>query len=251
MKRLDGKVVIITGAAGGIGSAAARRFAGESARLLLVDREAAALQRLTAELQPGEAAAHLVADVAEEASGRAYVAEATRRFGRVDALLLNAGIEGEVGRIEDVPLAAFDRVISVNVRSVWIGLAAAMPAMRAAGGSIVVTSSVAGLRGSAMLAAYSASKHAVVGMAKSAALEGAADGIRVNVVCPAQTQTRMILSIDESMRVMGRKVDPVARIPAGRYADPDEIAGLMLFLASDESRFCTGATYLIDGGTMS
>jgi len=247
MARLQDKVAIITGAAGGIGSATAHRFAQEGGRLLLVDRDAAPLDRLMAELPPGRAAA-FVADVTDEASVRAMVGDAVNRFGGVDIALLNAGIEGPFGRIEEIPVADFDRAMAVNVRSVWLGLAALMPVMRqGGGGSIVVTSSVAGLRGSARLAAYSAGKHAVLGLVKSAALDGAADRIRVNAVNPAQTRTRMMESIDASARAAGRIVDP-SRIPVGRYAEPAEIAAMMLFLASDDSRYCTGAAYSVDGG---
>lgn len=251
MGRLEGKVVVITGAAGGIGSAATRRFIEEGARVLLVDRDEDMLAQVTATL-PSEQAEYAVADVSDETAVRGFVAQAVARFGSIDAALLNAGIEGEIGRIEDMSVAMFDRVMAINVRSVWLGLAALFPAMRhAGGGSIVITSSVAGLRGSSMLAAYSASKHAVVGLMRSAALEGAPDGIRVNTVNPAQTQTRMIESIDRSMKAAGRTGDPFARIPLGRYADPSDIASLMLFLVSDESRYCTGATYLVDGGSVS
>ncbi len=248
MGRLDGKVAIITGGAGGIGSVAARRFIEEGAKVLLVDREETALKRVTDAL-PAGAAAYFVGDVADETSVRASVAEAARRFGRVDVALLNAGIEGEMGRIEEIPVEMFDHVMAVNVRSVWLGLAALFPEMRkAGGGSIIITSSVAGLRGSAKLAAYSASKHAVIGLMRSAALDGAADRIRVNTINPAQTRTRMMESIDRYMDAAGRTGDPAARIPLGRYADPSEIVSMMLFLASDDSSFCTGASYMADGG---
>lgn len=250
MGRLAGKVAIITGAAGGIGSTAARLFVDEGAKVVLVDRDETALASLAASL-PADAVAMAAADVTDEAAVRGFVAEAVRRFGRVDAALLNAGIEGEVGRIEALPVAAFDKVMAVNVRSVWLGLAALMPAMRVTGGgSIVITSSVVGLRGSAMLGAYTASKHAVVGLMRSAALEGAADGIRVNTIHPAQTQTRMMEAIDDAMKAAGRTASSAARIPLGRYAAPAEIAAMMLFLASDDSRYCTGGTYPVDGGSM-
>lgn len=248
--RLRDKTVVITGAAGGIGAAAARRFSAEGASLLLVDRDEDALRRVAHDLG-GHSAIH-VADVTHEAAGASIVARAVELFGRIDAALLNAGIEGEIGRIEDLKVEAFDHVMAVNVRSVWLGLAALMPRMRlSGGGSIVITSSAAGLRGSAMLAAYSASKHAVVGLMRSAALEGAAHQIRVNSVHPAQTRTRMMESIDRSMRDAGRTADLRLRIPLGRYAEPLEVAEMMLFLASEESRFCTGSIYTVDGGSMS
>ncbi len=251
MGRLSDKVAIVTGAAGGIGSAAARRFVDEGAKVLLVDRDEGALKQATADL-PSDRAGFVVADVTDEAAMHNVVAEARQRFGRIDIALLNAGIEGEIGRIDALPVSAYDKVMAVNVRSVWLGLAAVMPAMRTSGGggSIVITSSVAGLRGSSMLAAYSASKHAVVGLMRSAALEGAADHIRVNTVHPAQTRTRMMAAIDEAMVAAGRPGGSTARIPLARYAEPADVVDMMLFLASDDSRYCTGATYMVDGGSM-
>ena len=249
MPRLDGKVAIITGAAGGIGSAAARLFTREGARVLLEDREEGGLVTLANEL-PGEQSAYFVADVTDEEATKAFVAAASKRLGGLDIALLNAGIEGEIGRIEDLSVATFDRVMAVNVRSVWLGLASLMPAMRASGGSIVITSSGAGFRGSAGLAAYSTSKHAVLGLMRSAALEGAKDRIRVNCINPAQTRTRMMAAIDAHLDAAGRTTDPAARIPLGRYAEPSEVASMMLFLASDESSYCTGAAYQVDGGYM-
>lgn len=250
MGRLSDKVAIITGAAGGIGSAAARRFVDEGAKVLLVDRDEGALKQATATL-PADRVGFAVADVTDEAAMQKVVAQARQRFGRIDIALLNAGIEGEIGRIDALPVSAYDKVMAVNVRSVWLGLAALMPAMReSGGGSIVITSSVAGLRGSSMLAAYSASKHAVVGLMRSAALEGAADHIRVNTVHPAQTRTRMMAAIDEAMVAAGRPGGSTARIPLARYAEPADVVDMMLFLASDDSRYCTGATYMVDGGSM-
>lgn len=251
MGRIQDKVAIITGAAGGIGEVAARRFVAEGARVLLVDREEDKLKRLVGEFDV-QRADYFVGDVSDEAAGVAFVDKALDRFGRVDVALLNAGIEGQLGKIENMPVSMFDRVFAVNVRSVWLGLAALMPAMRkTGGGSIVITASVAAMRGAPMLAAYGASKAAVMGLMKSAAIEAAADNIRINSVNPAQTRTRMMRTIDETLNAAGRTGDPAARIPLGRYADPSEVVAMMLFLASDESRFCTGASYLVDGGSMS
>jgi NAD(P)-dependent dehydrogenase (short-subunit alcohol dehydrogenase family) len=250
MGRLAGKVAVITGAANGIGAAAARRFVQEGARVVLVDLDVAALNRLAAEFGPD--AACVVGNVAEDATSPAYVTAALERWGRLDVALLNAGIEGAVASIPDLPMATFDQVWAVNVRSVWLGLAAVMPAMKAAGGgSVVITSSTAGLRGSARMAAYATSKHAVVGLMRSAALEGAPDSIRVNCVNPGPTDTRMIAAIDAAMTPGTEAAPRLDRIPLRRYGKVEDIAAVMLFLASDEAGFTTGATYVADGGFLS
>ena len=249
MARLDGKVALITGAANGIGAAAASRFVAEGARVLLVDRDEAALAQIAGAIGP--AAASFAGDVSQPETAAGYVAAALQHFGRIDVALLNAGIEGTVATIPDLPLATFDRVIATNVRGVWLGLAALMPAMKQAGGSIVITSSTAGLRGSARMAAYVTSKHAVVGMMRCAALEGASDRIRVNCVNPGPTDTRMMQSIDEGMTPGAVSDARMRRIPLRRYGEVAEIAGMMLFLASDEASYCTGQTYVVDGGVLS
>ena len=251
MGRLDGKVAVVTGAANGIGAAAAELFAREGAAVLLVDRDEAGLHVIAGRI--GAAASVLVADVTADDSAARFVAEALRLHGRVDAALLNAGIEGEVAPIGRSTLAGFDRVMAVNVRSVWLGLSALLPAMKARGGSIVVTASVAGLRATPGMAPYGASKHAVIGLMRTAAVEGAPHGIRVNTVNPGPIDTRMMACIEA-----GRNpADPAAahrageaRIPLGRYGRVDEVAAMMLFLCGDEGAYCTGQTYVVDGAYM-
>ncbi len=160
--------------------------------------------------------------------------------------------------IPDYPLETFDQVMAVNVRGVFLGLQYVIPVMRQrGGGSIVITSSTAGIRGTPGLAAYNTSKHAVIGLMRVAALEGAPDGIRVNTVNPAPIETRMMRSLEEmrtssasgSVTVAQTKQGIAARIPLQRYGNPEEVARVMLFLASDESSFCTGGVYMVDGGT--
>lgn len=250
MGRLEGKVAIVSGAAGGIGAAAARRFAAEGARVVLVDRDA---ERLEAQARAiGPAASHVVADVSSEEDTRRYVAAAVERHGGFDVLLANAGILGQVKPIADYPVDVFDAVLRVNVRGVWLALKYAMPELaRRGGGSIVVTASTAGVRGSAGLSAYVASKHAVVGMMRTAALEGAASGIRVNSVNPSPVETAMIRELESGIDPASREEARrhlESRSPLRRYAEAEEVASLMLFLASDESRFVTGGVHMIDGG---
>ncbi len=249
---LDGKVAVVTGAASGIGRAAARALHAAGARVVLVDRDAAGLQAVADGL--GEAALAVALDVTADGSAAEYVARAEARFGPVRLAVLNAGVNGPVARVEDVTPAAFDQVIAVNVRSVWLGLAALVPAMRrAGGGAIVATSSSAGLRGAARLAPYVASKHAVIGLVKSAALETARDGIRINAVCPGPVDTGMIAAIEAGIRPddpAGARRGTEARVPMGRLGTVDEVAALMLFLLSDQASFATGAAYSLDGGTV-
>ncbi len=257
MVRLDGKVALITGATGGIGRAAARLFADEGARVALVDLDEAALGELAGSIGEGRAS-YSVADVTEPEQARDYVAAAVNRWGGVDVFLANAGVEGAISAIPDYPIDVFDRVMAVNVRGVWLGIKYVVPVMRErGGGSIVITSSTAGIGGSADMSAYVTSKHAVIGLMRTAALEGAPLGIRVNTVNPAPIETRMMRSIEE-MRVAalddaGASVEQTkraaaARIPLRRYGNPEEVARMMLFLASDESSFSTGGVYMVDGG---
>ena len=257
MARLEGKVAVITGATGGIGSAAARLFAEEGARVALVDLDEAALQDVVRSIGEDKAS-YTVADVTQPDQSQAYINEAVERWGGVDILLANAGIEGTLSPIPDYPIDMFDRVMAVNVRAVWLGIKYVVPVMRErGGGSIVITSSTAGIGGSPEMSAYNTSKHAVIGLMRCAAMEGAPDGIRVNTVNPAPIETRMMRSIEE-MRVAAMddarvtvevaKQSFAERIPLQRYGDPEEVAKMMLFLSSDDSSFCTGGVYMVDGG---
>lgn len=257
MARLEGKVAVITGATGGIGSAAARLFADEGAKVALVDLDEDALQE-TARSIGEDKASYTVADVTQPDQTQTYVNEAVERWGGIDILLANAGIEGVLSLITDYPIDVFDRVMAVNVRGVWLGIKYAIPAMRErGGGSIVITSSTAGIGGSPEMSAYNTSKHAVIGLMRTAALEFAPDSIRVNTVNPAPIETRMMRSIEE-MRVDAMDDSKVTvdvikqaaadRLPLQRYGEPEEVANLMLFLSSDDSSFCTGGVYMVDGG---
>ncbi|MBT3333720.1 MAG: SDR family oxidoreductase [Rhodospirillaceae bacterium] len=251
MGKLDGKVAIITGGSGGIGKAAAKLFAEEGGRVLLVDLDADALESAVAEIGADQAAC-VVADVTDPEQTRAYVAGAVEKFGGVDIALLNAGIEGTIKPITEYETEMFDKVIAVNVRGVFLGLKYVMPAIsNRGGGSIVITSSTAGIRGTTGMSAYITSKHAVIGLMRTAALEGAESNIRVNTVNPAPIDTRMMTSIEEQRGLPAgdRSNRPMAQaLPLQRYGEPEEVARVMLFLGSEDSSFCTGGVYMVDGG---
>ena len=257
MTRLDGKTALITGAAGGIGQAAAKLFAEEGARVVLVDLDEGALQDLVRFIGE-ERSSSVVADVTQPDQAGNYVQAAVERWGGIDIFLANAGIEGVIAPIPDYPIDTFDQVMAVNVRGVWLGIKYVVPVMQQrGGGSIVITSSTAGVSGTSDMSAYTASKHAVIGLMRTAAMEGAPFGIRVNTVNPAPIETRMMRSIEElrvaalddsEITVEQMKRSAAARIPLQRYGNPEEVAGLMLFLASEESSFCTGGVYMVDGG---
>jgi 3alpha(or 20beta)-hydroxysteroid dehydrogenase len=247
-RRFHGKVVLITGGAGGIGRAAAVRFASEGARVVLVDLAAAALAESVAAVEKvdGEVLA-VEADVTRFADVERYTDAAIARFGAIDVFFNNAGVLGAVKPLVDYPEEAFDRVIAVNVKAVWLGMKAVAPRMRAAhGGAIVNTASIAGLRGSPNIIAYTASKHAVVGMTRAASLELARHGIRVNAVCPAPIETPMARQLETEVR----RERLTATIPMRRYGTPEEVAALVAFLASADAAYITGAIYAVDGGAM-
>ncbi|HEX9018194.1 MAG TPA: SDR family NAD(P)-dependent oxidoreductase [Anaerolineaceae bacterium] len=253
MARLSGKVAIITGGAGGIGAAAARLFVQEGAKVLLVDVNEAALKKVTGEI--GASSSYFVADVTRSEDAAAYVKAAVDRFGGLDILLANAGIEGLVTPITDYPVEMFDKVLAINVRGIFLAIKYAAPELAKRGkGSIVCTSSVAGLIGSPGLSAYVTSKHAVIGLMRTAAQELAGANIRVNTVNPAPIETRMMRSIEE-MAAPGAaeavKKNFEVTIPMKRYGLPEEVASLMLFLASDDSAYITGGVYTVDGGMTS
>ena len=252
MAEFDGKVILITGATGGIGSVTARSLAGQGARLVLLDQDAQAVEALAEGLEVETLTGS--GDIVEEATTRTIVDRAMASFGRIDGAFLNAGMEGRVARIEDQCVQAFDRVLQVNVRSVFIGLACVLPVMKAQqAGSVVITSSSAGLRASSGLSPYVTSKHALIGLMRTAALEVAGFNVRVNTIHPGPIETRMIQSLEEQFSpsdVERGKAAMKAGIPAGRYGSPDEVAALVSFLLGDASGFCNGGTYQIDGGAI-
>lgn len=249
MKRLENKVAIITGGAGSIGRATAKLFLEEGAKVLLVDVDEQELKKVDDELD-GSRISFCIADVSKAEDVKRYVTEAVDAFGPIDIFFNNAGIEGVVSPLISYPDEAFDQIMAVNVRGMWLGNKYVLPHMNE-GGSIIMTSSVAGIVGFPGLGAYVTSKHAVVGIMRVTALEAAERQIRVNSVHPSPVNNRMMRSIEEG--ASEGHADEVkkqfeASIPLGRYAEPIEIAQLVLFLASDDSQFITGTTQVIDGG---
>jgi 3alpha(or 20beta)-hydroxysteroid dehydrogenase len=242
--RLEGKVAIITGAAGGIGLASARRFAAEGALLALTDADAEGAQRAADELGPAASArGH---DVTSETAWAEVVEWVLARHGRIDVLMNNAGVF-LAAALADTSLADFQRVLEVNVTGVFLGMRAVAPSMTAQrAGSIINVSSLAGLRGGPYLTAYAASKWAVRGMTKVVAKELAQAGVRVNSIHPGQ--------IDTAMNARQRERTPelidrlIKTIPLGRIGSPEEVAHAVVYLASEESVYVTGSELVVDGG---
>jgi NAD(P)-dependent dehydrogenase (short-subunit alcohol dehydrogenase family) len=248
-----GKIAVITGAGNGIGRATALAFAKSGAKVVVVDRDADAGAATVGIIkQQGGQAKFVAADVTKSADVANYVKETLDTYGRIDCFFNNAGIEGRVVHTAEYDEAMFDQVIGVNVKGVFLGLRHVLPVLiRQKSGSIVNTASVAGLVATPGMPAYVASKHAVIGLTKTAAGEVARSGVRVNAVCPGPVDTRMIHSLEEQLDPN----DPgrVSRayqsaIPSGRYTTPDEIANMVLFLSSDLASNVTGGQYVVDGG---
>jgi NAD(P)-dependent dehydrogenase (short-subunit alcohol dehydrogenase family) len=245
---LTGKILMITGAASGIGLAAARLAAGYGATLALVDRDSARLAQAAAELPD---ALPLAVDVCDADAVHRAVAATEARFGRLDAAFDNAGVEqldAGMYAIDAYPMDDFDRVLAVNLKAQMLLLQAQLPALRrAGGGAILFTASVMGLYGQPGMAAYVASKHGVAGLTRVAALEGAAHGIRVNAIAPGAVRTPM-LTERAFPNNPGYEEAVAATHPMGRLAAPEEIAEAALWLLSDRASFVTGAVVPVDGG---
>ena len=249
---LKDKFAIITGGGGGIGLATAKLFLEEGAKgVALVDFSQKNLDEAKKELS-GKNVLYIQADVSKAADVKRYTDESLKAFGKIDVLFLNAGVEGTVKPMSDYPEEIFDQVIGVNVKGVWLGMKYGFAALKqGGGGSVMITSSVAGLRGFAQLSAYVASKHATIGLMRTGALEGAPDKIRVNSIHPSPVDNRMMRSLEEQMApgaAAAVKEGFTKMIPLGHYADNTDIAQMALFLASDRSKFITGTTNVVDGG---
>jgi NAD(P)-dependent dehydrogenase (short-subunit alcohol dehydrogenase family) len=248
-----GKVALVTGGANGIGRATALAFAKSGAKVVVVDRDRAGGEATAGIIrQQGGAALFVAADVTKSADVQAYVKAALDTYGRIDCFHNNAGIEGTWQHTAEYDEAMFDQVIAVNVKGVFLGLRHVLPVMLAQkSGAVVNTASVAGLVATPGMPAYVASKHAVIGLTKTAAGEVARMGVRINAVCPGPVDTRMIHSLEQ----MIEPTDPAsvarryqAAMPTGRYTTVEEIANMVVFLCSDLASNTTGGQFVVDGG---
>jgi len=251
MGKLDGRVAIITGGEGSIGLATARAFVAEGASVFLAGIAEPGLKAGAAELDDN--AAWAVTDVTDSAQVKAAVDAALDRFGRLDVVIANAGIAGATAPIAEYPEDAFDQTLAVHVRGAFLLCKHAVPHLTA-GASVIITSSVVGLTAAPHIAGYSTAKHAQVGLMRTLASELASRGIRVNTIHPGPVDNEFQHRIEVTATGAGQ--DKAAAIfnqmiPLARHAAPAEIASAMLFLASDDSSFMTGATLAVDGGMSS
>lgn len=250
MSKLNNKTAVITGGSGGIGRATAEKMLAEGAKVLIVDIDSEALSKAQKQIQHNDL--HIFqADVTKPEEVKAYADAAKKLFGQVDIFFNNAGVEGVVKPVDEYPLDTFDQLVDVNIKGVFYGLKYIFPLMKERGGSIIITSSVAGLTGTPNVLPYVASKHACIGMMRSAAMEGAPHQIRVNTINPSPVDNRMMRSLEEGFapgQGEAARKNFEQSIPLGRYGKNDDMANTVLFLASDESSFITGAVIPVDGG---
>ena len=249
---MKNKRIVISGGSGAIGKALAKELLNKGATVLITDLKEEDLHQVEYELASDQLFT-FKADVTKENEVSNYVQYAVEKMGGIDVFYNNAGIEGKVAPLDEYPLEVFDQLINVNIKGVYYGLRYVFPVMKKNkdGGSIIITSSVAGLMGTPNVLPYVTSKHAVIGMMKSAALEGAPHKIRVNTVNPSPVDNRMMRSLEEGFAPGAgaeAKKGFEQSIPLQRYATNEDVAKLMLFLGSDESSFITGTVNPVDGG---
>ncbi|EJM97762.1 SDR family NAD(P)-dependent oxidoreductase [Herbaspirillum sp. YR522] len=243
LKRFSDKVVVVTGAASGIGEATARRFSDEGAKVLLADRNVANLVRVLDSL-PVERTAARETDVSVQAQVKGMIEFAIERFGKIDVLVNDAGIHA-AGDVTEVTPDDWQRVMATNVDGVFFGAREAVPHLQKSGGTIVNVASVSGLGGDWGMSAYNTSKGAVVNLTRVLAMDLAAKGVRVNAVCPTFTHTAMTADMEDDAALMQKFAE---RIPLGRGAQAVEIAAAIAFLASPDAGFITGVNLPVDGG---
>jgi NAD(P)-dependent dehydrogenase (short-subunit alcohol dehydrogenase family) len=256
--RLDGKVAIITGGGSGLGEASSIRFAEEGANVLVADVNGDAAESVAAAIgAAGNTASSITTDVTSEESTAAMAAAALERYGTIDAIYCNAGIVG-VGNAKDLEKSDWDRVIGVMLTGVWLSMKAVLPTLVDRGaGSIVNQASIGGVIGVAGIFPYAAAKAGVIGLTRQAAVDFAAEGIRVNAICPGTVPTPLVIGTYEERAGIGmadgRSVEEALAVTASKYplgdlGEPVDIANMALFLASDEAKWITGQSFIVDGG---
>lgn len=253
MKKLDGKIAIITGGSGTIGFTTAKKLAEQGAKIMLVDIDEDTLREKVDEaISDGFEMSYHVADVTDANDAKSYVDKTIEKYGKFELFFNNAGIEGELSPVEEYPEDEFDKVIAVNLKGVFLGMKYAIPKIED-GGSIVITSSIAGLMGIEEMVAYTTSKHAVIGIMRTAALEVADRKVRVNTVHPGYVDSPMMREVEEGMDADNGgdiQEDLEQSVPLKRYAEPEDVANMVTFLFSDDSSYSTGSQFVTDGGVV-
>lgn len=246
--KLDGRVAIVTAGGSGIGAATARRFTNEGASVVIADLSGTRAEKVTAEIKTsGGKASFLKMDAADPAGVQAAIELALDTYGRLDIMFNNAGM-AEVAALEEITLEGWNRVLAVTLTSTFLGIKYSIPIMRKQGsGAIVNTASISGTRGDYGMSSYNAAKAGVINLTRSAAIENAKHNIRVNCVCPGAINTRAPELLGKNRADEFRRVQGAAH-PLGRMGEAEEIANTVLFLASDEASFITGASFIVDGG---
>jgi NAD(P)-dependent dehydrogenase (short-subunit alcohol dehydrogenase family) len=251
MGKLEGKVCIVTGGAGSLGLASARLFLKEGAKVLIVDNRQDDLLHAEASLGTGkDSVDSVMADVSSTSDTKEYIAKAVSRWGKIDVLFSNAGLSGVTKPITEFPEEIFDRVMAVNVRGSFLACKYGIPHM-GSGGSIIITSSIMGVKAGPEICSYTTSKHALVGLMRTVSKEVASRNIRVNILAPGPIDNAFQTEIEKrlSQRIGEDGTAMINRgIPLGRHAQPEEVAKTALFLACDDSSFSTGSIFMADGG---
>lgn len=243
MRRFEGKTIIVTGAGSGIGAAVARRFVAEGGNVAVFGRDGGKLTDALSDC-PQQQLLIVQGDVSKDADVKRLVSETVARFGRLDVLVNNAGV-ADMGKITETTDEMWRNTMSINVDGVFYCIRAAMPHLIQSKGSVINTSSVSGIGGDNNMAVYTATKGAISNLTRSMAIDHGPDGVRINAICPALTVTDLTQDMVANPKIMAAFK---ARIPLGRPAEPDDIAGAFLFLASDDARFITGVNLPVDGG---
>ncbi|GMK41212.1 short chain dehydrogenase [Paenibacillus sp. CCS19] len=247
---LDHKIAVVTGAGSGIGRASSLKMASYGATIVAVDfNEASGQETVRLIHEQGGEAIFVQADVSKTEDVQRYVQAAMNAYGRIDIFFNNAGVVQKFAKLADIEENEFDRVINVNVRGVFLGMKYVLKVMeQQQSGTIINTASTAGVKSEHSASAYSASKHAVVGLTKGAAIEYVKKGIRINGICPGGVETALTKSVEQTFMTGGYVPEEIGNMRMGRYAQPDELAEMVAFLASDKASYMTGSIVLVDGG---